>query len=71
MSDAVKVDLPTEAKEPTRKDHLKGSLMAVQETQKLLRTGHFAGARAHKIALCLGYLGALETQIKSQIEAEK
>lgn len=50
---------------------LKGGRQAVQEIQKLLRSGHFAGARAAKLVACLGYLQSLEQQYEAQIEAEK
>lgn len=58
-------------KELTRKDALQGSLYAVKECQTLIKNGHFAGSRAKKISMCLDYLGALEDQIKAQLQAEK
>lgn len=57
--------------ELSRKDALKGSLHAVKECQSLIKNGHFVGSRAGKIQMCLQYLGALEDQIKAQIQLEK
>lgn len=57
--------------ELSRRDALRGSLEAVTETKRLIQTGHFAGVRARKIVMCLGYLDALEQQIRAQIKLEK
>lgn len=74
MSEA-KQESPAEStaapKELSRKEALQGSLYAVKECQTLIKNGHFAGSRSRKISMCLDYLGALEDQIKAQIQAEK
>lgn len=59
------------AKEMSRKDALQGSLHAVKECQSLIKNGHFVGSRSRKISMCLDYLGALEDQIKAQLQSEK
>ncbi len=68
-------DEQNKSTEPTEKQRaearqkaVKGSLLGVQETQKLLRSGHFAGARAHKLVQCLAFLEALENQIKAELK---
>ena len=74
MSKAKKIAIPTaeaQANEPTRRDALKSSLEAVTTTAELINSGRFNGNQAHKIMVCLGYLKALENQIRNQIELEK
>ncbi len=73
--EATKVDLPvTEGEQPAAapqmspKQALKGSLEAIRECKKLIQEGQFPGAYANKVIGCLGYLDAIEAQLKTHLD---
>jgi hypothetical protein len=71
MSEANETQVESNTPKGDAVQALKNSATLIQECRKLILSGHYSGSKAGRIVQAVGYLEALEENVREQIAAAK